>query len=248
MLDRGGDARVSIGWLIGELGERSFGLTLLVMAIVALVPGVSTIVGLLIAWPAVQLILGHDTPTLPRAIARREIPVERLARVIDVVVPRLAWVERLVRPRWPTIFETTRRLAGAAMLLVGLTLISPVPFSHVVPALVVMLLALAYLEEDGFALLLALSAALCSLAVTAATFWGAVETIDWIDPAAHARPPRSSASVPAAIAVVHTRYEAGVPRQDDNAAARRRDVAGRPWPTAGRSSPRPRSPRSAPAR
>ena len=187
MLDRAEGARVSVGWLITDLGERSFGLTLLVMAVIALLPGASTIVGLLIAWPAIQLILGHDKAALPRAMARREIEVERLARVIDVVVPRLAWVERLIRPRWPAVFSTTRRLVGAAMLLVGLTLISPVPFSHVVPALVIMLLALAYLEEDGFALLLALFAALCSLAVTVATVWGAVETIDWIDPATHAR-------------------------------------------------------------
>ena len=71
------------------------------------------------------------------------------------------------------------------MLLLGLTLISPVPFGQVVPALVIMLLALAYLERDGVALLVALVAALGSLATTAATVWGAVETIDWIDPAAH---------------------------------------------------------------
>lgn len=58
------------------------------------------------------------------------------------------------------------------------------PFGHVVPALVIMLLALAYLEEDGVALLVALLAALCSLAMTGATLWGAVETIDWLDPAA----------------------------------------------------------------
>ncbi|MBL6614756.1 MAG: exopolysaccharide biosynthesis protein [Reyranella sp.] len=187
MLDRAKGPRVSVGWLISELGERSFGLTLLVMAIIALLPGASTIVGLLIGWPAIQLILGHDKAALPRAMARREIEVERLARVIDVVVPRLAWVERLIRPRWPALFSTTRRLVGTGILLVGLTLISPVPFSHIVPALVIMLLALAYLEEDGFALLLALFAALCSLAATGAMVWGAVETIDWIDPATHAR-------------------------------------------------------------
>lgn len=149
--------------------------------------GTRVSIGWLIAWPAIQLILGHHTAALPRAMARRQVGVERLARVIGMVVPRLAWVERLIRPRWPAIFATTRRLVGATMLLVGLTLISPVPFSHVVPALVIMLLALAYLEEDGLALMLALFAALCSLAVTGAAVWGAVETIDWIDPATHAR-------------------------------------------------------------
>jgi hypothetical protein len=45
MLDRAEGARVSVGWLMDELGKRSFGLTLLVMAIVALLPGASTIVG-----------------------------------------------------------------------------------------------------------------------------------------------------------------------------------------------------------
>ena len=69
------------------------------------------------------------------------------------------------------------------MLLLGLTMISPVPFSHVVPAPVIMFLALAYLEEDGIALLIALIAALASVAITAATLWGAVETVDWLDPA-----------------------------------------------------------------
>ena len=69
------------------------------------------------------------------------------------------------------------------MLLLGLSLISPVPFSYIVPALAIMLLALAYLEEDGVALVVALIAALASLAATGVTLWGMIETIDWIDPA-----------------------------------------------------------------
>ena len=184
MLNQAPGARVSVGWLLEQLGERSFGLTLFVMAVIALLPGTSTVVGVLIAWPAIQMILGHAAAVLPRRIARREVGVDRLARLIAVVVPRLRWVERLVRPRWPMPFQATKRLTGIVVLLVGATLITPVPFTQVVPALVIMLLALAYLEEDGVALLVALLAALGSLAVTGATVWGAVETIDWLDPAA----------------------------------------------------------------
>lgn len=184
MLDQAHEARVSVGWLMEQLGERSFGLTLFVMAVIALLPGASTVIGVLIAWPAIQMILGHEAAVLPRWIARREVGVDRLARVIGVIVPRLRWVERLIRPRWPMPFQATKRLTGIVVLLVGATLISPVPFTQVVPALVIMLLALAYLEEDGIALLLALVAALASLAVTGATVWGAVETIDWLDPPA----------------------------------------------------------------
>lgn len=189
LLDRAEGERVSIGWLMEQLGRRSFGLTLFVMAVIAFLPGVSTLVGLLVAWPAVQMVLGHDKAVLPRLIARRQVGVDRLARLIRFVTPRLARVERLIRPRWPTPFQTTKRLTGLVMLLLGVSIVSPLPFGHVLPAVVIMLLALAYLEEDGIALLVALIAALASLSITAATVWGTVETIDWIDPArdGHAR-------------------------------------------------------------
>ncbi len=183
MLDRAEDSEVSIGWLMQQLGQRSFGLTFFVMAVIALLPGASTIVGVLLAWPAVQVVLGHDGAALPRLIARRMVGVESLARIIGIVTPRLAWIERLIRPRWPLPFETARRLTGVVMLLLGSTMILPVPFGHILPALATMLLALAYLEEDGIAFLAAMIAALVSLAITVATVWGTVETIDWIDPA-----------------------------------------------------------------
>jgi hypothetical protein len=43
------------------------------MPVIALLPGASTIVGLLIAWPAVPMVLGHDVAALPRLIARRTV-------------------------------------------------------------------------------------------------------------------------------------------------------------------------------
>ena len=182
VLDRAQGPRVSIGWLVEQLGRRSFGLTLLVMAVVGFVPGASTVIGLLMAWPAIQMVLGHETAVLPPVVARREIEVGRLAPIIVTVAPWLAWLERLVRPRWTPPFHTTKRLIGIVMLLLGLSMTVPVPFSHVMPGLVIMLLALAYLEEDGVALLIALAAAAVSLAITGVTVWGTVETIDWLDP------------------------------------------------------------------
>jgi hypothetical protein len=182
LLDYADTADVTVAWLIEQLGPRSFGLILFVLAVIGFIPGASMLVGALIAWPAFQMILGHDVAVLPRLIARRSISVERLSRAIQFVSPRLKWVERLVRPRWPTPFQTTKLLTGLVMLLLGLTMILPIPFSQYVPALVIMLLALAYLEEDGVALLAALIAALFSLTVTAATVWGVVETADWLDP------------------------------------------------------------------
>lgn len=183
LLDHTDGPRVTVGWLMEQLGERSFGLTLFILALLAFVPGAATVTGILIAWPAVQMILGHDDAALPKLVARRTLNVDRLSRAIHFASPKLEWVERLIRPRWATPFQSTKRLTGVVMLLLGLTMVSPVPLGQFLPALVVMLLALAYLEKDGVALLVALIAAFISITVTTATVWGTIETIDWLDPA-----------------------------------------------------------------
>ena len=187
MLERAPAPRVPVAWMMEQLGRRSFGLTFFVMGLVALLPGASTFVGVLLAWPAVQLLLGHEATALPRAVARRTVGTDRLAQLMRTLIPWLVWLERLIRPRWPELFQTTRWMTGLMMALLGLTMISPVPFGHVLPALVVMLLAVAYMEEDGLALLLSQLGALVSLAITAATVWGTVVTVDWLDPGSHAR-------------------------------------------------------------
>jgi len=64
-------------------------------------------------------------------------------------------------PRWHTPLQATKRLVGAVVVILSATLVfSPIPLSNVLPALVIVLISLAYLEEDGLLLLIALLAAL----------------------------------------------------------------------------------------
>ena len=106
------------------------------MAVIALIPGASTFVGALIAWPAIQMILRHDTPALPGFLSRRMFSAEKFSRVSRAFVPRFRWIEKLIRPRWRVVFRMTRPCTGTLMLLLGLSMISPFPFSHVIPALI----------------------------------------------------------------------------------------------------------------
>ena len=64
---------VTLAWLLGELRERSFGFVMLVMALVALIPGGSTFVGFLLAYPAIHMIMARPGPTLREFIARRRV-------------------------------------------------------------------------------------------------------------------------------------------------------------------------------
>lgn len=166
---------VSLEWIVENLGERSFGIVMLLISLVGLVPGTSPLVGILLAVPAVQMILGRQEPVLPRRIAARRLSTRRLARVLERLIPVLRRMERVVRPRWGTPFEATKRVVGVVILLLCATLFAPIPFSQVIPALVIMLLAFAFLEEDGVLLCIALVAAVISVAITSAAVWGTIE-------------------------------------------------------------------------
>jgi hypothetical protein len=154
---------------------------MLLMALLGLVPGASGIVGILLAFPALQMMLAHNAPVLPRLIVERRLPAAKVRRIGNRIIPLLRRMELVIRPRWPTPFEATKRVVGLVVLLLAATLVWPFPFSHIIPALVIMLLSFAYLEEDGVLLCIALVAALASLSVTAVTVWAAIRTTGWLE-------------------------------------------------------------------
>lgn len=166
---------VTLDWIVTRLNDRSFGLVILLIAVVALVPGASPLAGILLAIMAFQMVLGRSGPALPGFVARRGLSTARLSRLIRRVVPMLRRIERLVRPRWHTPFEATKRAIGVVILLLSATLFAPIPFSQLIPGGVTALLAFAFLEEDGILLAIALAAAILSLLITAAAAWGTIE-------------------------------------------------------------------------
>jgi hypothetical protein len=171
---------VTLGWLLESLKERSFGIVLLLLGTAGLLPGVSAVAGLLLAIPAFQMALGRPTPSFPRRIAGRPIATARFNALIRRAIPVLRFIERFVRPRWQMPFRLTKRAVGLAVMVLGACLLVPLPLSNVPPALLVVLMAIAYLEEDGVLLLLAMVASLALAAVMAVAVWGTVETTLWI--------------------------------------------------------------------
>jgi len=171
----------TLGWLMGKLRKRSFGIIMLLLAVVAIAPGVSIIAGMLLMIPAFQMIAGQPAPVFPRRIAARPLPTRHLAALVQRAVPVLRYLETMIHPRWPTPLEATKRLVGAVVVLLNtIVVFAPIPLGSVVPALVIALISLAYLEEDGLLLSIALLAAIIVLAVASAAVWGAVLGAKWI--------------------------------------------------------------------
>jgi hypothetical protein len=170
----------TLGWVMRNLHKRGFGLILLLLSLVAIAPGVSIVAGLLLAIPAFQMIAGQPAPVFPRRIADRPLPARHLATLVQRAVPVLRYLEKFIHPRWPTPLDATKRLVGAVVVLLSIALLTPVPLSNVVPALVIALISLAYLEEDGVLLLIALLASVIVLAVEFAALWEMVLGAKWI--------------------------------------------------------------------
>ena len=171
----------TLGWVMGSLRKRSFGIIMLLLALVAIAPGVSIVAGLLLMIPAFQMIAGLPAPVFPRGIAARPLPSQHLAALVQRAVPVLRYFEKVIHPRWPTPFEATKRLVGTVVVILNTTLVfTPIPLSNVVPALVIALISLAYLEEDGALLSIALLAAIVVLTIELGAIWGTVVGAEWI--------------------------------------------------------------------
>src|ERR1700730_15520416 len=88
----------TLGWLTHSLHKRSFGIIMLLIALVAIAPGLSFIAGLLLMIPAVQMIAGKAAPVFPRRIATRSLPTRHLAAMAQRSIPQLRYVTTLRCP------------------------------------------------------------------------------------------------------------------------------------------------------
>jgi hypothetical protein len=162
LLGQLGTEAITLRQLVEQLGDRTFGIVLVLMAVFNLIPVISIIAGLLVSLLGLQMVLGLNTAPLPRAVLDRPLNAAKVRTALAAIAPKVRWLERYVRPRWP-ISEApiVARLNGIAIMLLGLVITLPVPLINIVPALIVVMMGVALLERDG--LLQAIAAGLTLL-------------------------------------------------------------------------------------
>ncbi len=166
---------VTVGWLTSTLHRHSFGIVMLSLGLLATTPVGSTVPGLILAVMAVQLIVGRAEPVFPHFIMTRRLPTKQLLRLGGRAIHFLKYLERAVHPRWPMIFEVAKRAIGVMVLLLTVVLLlTPVPLSNIAPAIVISLISLAYVEEDGLLLSVGFLAAIILIGLGSAAVWGTI--------------------------------------------------------------------------
>ena len=146
-------------------------------------PGLSTPFGLIITIIGVRLACGAK-PWLPARLLDTRLPPEIFAKVFALTRKIVLAFERLLRPRLLGVTATARLEQMHAMPIVicalMLLLPLPIPFSNVVPAWGIMLIAGGLLERDGAFIIAGYVAALFTVAFFVAIGFFGIEGLDMV--------------------------------------------------------------------
>lgn len=171
LAERAREENVTLRTMTDRLGDRTFGVMLIVIAAFNVIPFISMLAGPLVSVLGIQMFLGLTRTRLPAAVLDWELPPERVEAALLAMEPRVRSIERYIRPRWHfTEAPVVDRLNGLIIVILGLVIAIPVPFTNIAPALVVIVMGLGLLERDGLVQILALASGLATVALVYTIF------------------------------------------------------------------------------
>jgi len=151
---------LTLGELVTLLGEMGHGILILLLCLFFLqpipLPGISTPIGMIIIISSTLQFL-NQKPWIPRRFRSREIPQKALHKAAGIARKIWSRLEKYLHPR--LLFLTRARVfrfVNLLLLIVSAFLLAlplPIPFTNTVPAIVILSIVFAQLEDDGFLIL-----------------------------------------------------------------------------------------------
>ena len=170
----------TLGSLIERFGERSFALVFVVLLGLPALPlptgGVTHVFEVVAMLVALQLVAGRRSIWLPERLKRVDLRARGKGRLAGTLVSRVRWLERLSRPRLPSLTQgqASGRVFGLLVFAFTLAAFLAPPFSGLdtLPALGVVVLSLGVLLAD--VLIVVLGTAIGSVGVVLVVGFGAL--------------------------------------------------------------------------
>lgn len=187
LADEFSEQEVSIQRVFDRLESRVYTLFMVLLCIPFCqpipLPGLSTPFGVILL--LLGFYFGLDKhPWIPRRLGALVLPKKFWPAVLRAGSKLLSWIERILRPRLQFLFrlKLTRFLAGTVIMLSGALLLLPmaVPITNTLPAITIILLAVAFPEEDGWMLVLGFVCFLVTVAFFILLFVVGVEVFVWL--------------------------------------------------------------------
>jgi len=143
-----------LGQILQGLQESAFGVFLFVAILPSFIPipGVAgAISGPLVMLIGLQMLCGLSRPWVPSFIARRGPRRSTMHRFLGRIDRPLRRLDRMLKPRLPALVWPlpSRMFSGLLLILVGILLSLPIPFTNFLFGFQLLLFALALIERDG---------------------------------------------------------------------------------------------------
>jgi hypothetical protein len=144
---------ITFGELLDQFSERSWGIFLLLALLPNFIPipGAGAVSGPLVVLIGVQLLFHVEHPWLPKFLARRQIPRERLIGFRNHIDKWLGRIEKLIKPRWQAVLDNKygHAFSGFMLIVLGVILALPIPGTNYIFGALLLGYALALIERDG---------------------------------------------------------------------------------------------------
>ncbi len=178
----------TVGELVDRIGDRGFGLLLMILALPAALPlpapGYATPFGILMILLGLQMLVGRTVPWLPDRFRSRSVRHKLLAFSLKKGAGLMRLVELLVQPRLSGLARNRVFLAAIAVIIIlmACSMTLPIPLTNTAPSFVIFVLAAGILEEDGLALSAGLVLAPVAAAISiAALYFVVTEGIEAVE-------------------------------------------------------------------
>lgn len=158
-LEQAGDQgdSVTVGEMTERIGERSHGPFLLIPALIDIsplgaIPGVPTVLAVIILLFSAQVAFGREHLWLPGFISARSVSSKRLHRSVERLRPIARWMDKHFHGRL-AMFTTEPFVRAAGIACVALAFIMPpleiVPFATTIATAPIAVFGLALFFRDG---------------------------------------------------------------------------------------------------
>ncbi|HEY9771243.1 MAG TPA: exopolysaccharide biosynthesis protein [Coleofasciculaceae cyanobacterium] len=145
---------VTLAEILQETAEGGFSLIIGLLVLPFLFPmppGLSGVMGTGCLVLGIQMAFGRKSPWLPKPIARFQFPSGLSHHLLKNVRRITVRLEKIVRSRWKRVANNPYTWSGNGFCITWLSilLMLPIPFTNPLPAVAILLLAVATLEADG---------------------------------------------------------------------------------------------------
>ena len=166
---------VSLGQTIEAFGNRSYAPFLIILPLIDIspvgsIPGLPTLLALIIVLTAVQLLFGRTHMWLPGFLGNRSLSSGKVKKAVEKVRPVGKWMDKWFHGRLPALTQGPMiRVAAAAIIVLTLAVppLELLPLATTAPMAAIAAFGMALLVRDGLLMIVAFAAAAGALAAAA---------------------------------------------------------------------------------